>query len=150
MNKRQKIILAKFCAVIVVTIIAAFAMIVLKNRVNRSEAIRAMTMLAEELNRYRDNYGTLPPETYLDRIVAGLEGRVRLGKVEYRNIWIDLSSDPDPNEILAYCEKDFYSVFTSDGYIVLRLSGRVDWMKKNEFQKLLESQQSDVEKMSGL
>ena len=125
-------------------------MIVLKNGINRSEAVRAMRLLGEELNRYKAGYSSLPSKTYLDNVLDTIEGSIRLGEVEYRNIWIDLESNPDPNEILAYCEKNFNSIFTGDGCIVLRLSGRVDWMNKDDFKKLLESQQSEMEKMSGL
>jgi hypothetical protein len=63
-------------------------------------------------------------------------------------LWIDFESPGD--EILAYTEKKYPSSFLSDGFVVLRLNGRVEWMGKEEFKKLLAQQQSPMEgQMSG-
>jgi len=143
MNKRQKIIVAKFAAVATVTTIAALAMINIKDLINRSEGIRAMQQLGSGLLNYRQQYGYLPPESYLDTIRENVQGRARLGKIQYRALWITLESEP--NEILAYTEKNYNSLFINDGYIFLLLNGNVEWMEKKKFKKLLESQQSPME-----
>jgi hypothetical protein len=143
MNKRQKIIVAKFAVVVVVTTIAALAMINIKDLINRSEGVRAMQQLGDGLLSYRQQYGYLPPESYLDTIKENVQGRVRLGKIQYRALWITLESEP--NEILAYTEKNYKSLLINDGYIFLLLNGNVDWMEKNKFEKLLKSQQSPME-----
>ncbi len=143
MNKRQKIIVAKFAAVAVVTTIAALAMINIKDLINRSEGIRAMQQISAGLLNYRQQYGYLPPESYLDTIRENVQGRVRLGKIQYRALWI--TPESEPNEILAYTEKNYNSLFINDGYIFLLLNGNVEWMEKRKFEKLLESQQSPME-----
>jgi hypothetical protein len=145
MNKRQKIIILKFIIVFAVTAIAAFAMIVIKDNVNHSEAIRAMNILGQKLLEYKKTYGSLPPESYLDKIYEDIQGNVRLGKVKYRAVWITLDSGPD--EIMAYAEKS-PSLFRKGSFIVLRLNGKVEWMEKQKFTSLLESQQSQMEKLS--
>jgi len=142
-NRRQKTILRDITTVIVITAIAVVAMINLKNWVNRSEAMRAMEQFGQIVLQYRKNHGSVPPESYVDRIKEELEGRVRLGKVNYRAQWLDLESTPD--EILAYTERHHRSWLLGKGYIVLRLDGRVEWMDKHEFETLLAQQQSAQE-----
>ena len=77
MNRRQKTILIDFITVIIVTVIAVVAMINFKDWVNRSEAMRAMEHLGKIVLQYRKNYGSVPPESYVDRIKEDLEGHVR-------------------------------------------------------------------------
>jgi hypothetical protein len=143
MNKRQKAILVEFVTVIVITAIAVVAMINFKDWVNRSEAIGAMEQLSQEVLRYRKEYGAVPPESYVTSIKKSLKGWVRLGDLKYRAQWIDLEATPD--EILAYTERKYPSSLLKDGYVVLRLDGRVEWMGKQQFEKLLAQQQSKVE-----
>ena len=143
MNKRQKNILIDSTTVIIITVIAVVAMINLKNWVNRSEAIRAMEHLGQIVLQYRKNYGSVPPESYVDRIKEDLEGYARLGEVNYRAQWIDFESTSD--EILAYTEKHRTSWLFGKGYVVLHLDGRVEWMDKQEFENLLAQQQSPME-----
>jgi hypothetical protein len=143
MNKRQKAILRNAITVIVITAIAVAAMINLKNWVNRSEAMRAMEHLGRIVLQYRKNYGSVPPESYIDRIKEELEGHVRLGEVIYRAQWIDFESPPDA--ILAYTEKPRRLWLFSKGYVVLRLDGRVEWMDKQELETLLAQQQTSQE-----
>jgi hypothetical protein len=149
MNRRQKTILMHFTIVIVITAVAVVAMINFKDWVNRSEGMRAMKQLGQWVNRsegmramkqlgqivlkYRKEYGSIPPESYVDRIKESLEGHVRLGHLQYRAQWIKFESSTD--EILAYTEKNYRSLL-GKGFIVLRLDGRVEWMKKQEFQTL--------------
>jgi len=143
MNRRQKTILGNTTTVIVITAIAVAAMINLKNWVNRSEAIRAMENLGRIVLQYREKYGSVPPESYINRIKEELEGHVRLGEVIYRAQWISFESTPD--EILAYTEKHHSSWLFGKKHTVLRLDGRVEWMDKRELETLLAQQQSSQE-----
>jgi len=143
MNKRQKAILLEFVTIILATVIAVIAMINFKDWVNRSEAIGAMEQLSQEVLRYRKEYGAVPPESYVTAIKRNLKGWVRLGDLKYRAQWIDLEATPD--EILAYTERKYPSSLLKDGYVVLRLDGRVEWMGKQQFENLLAQQQSKTE-----
>jgi hypothetical protein len=128
--------------VILITAVAIVAMINFKDWVNRSEAIRAMQHLAQVVLRYRDEHGSVPPQSYVDSIKDNLEGHVRLGKLIYRAQWLDLESTPD--EILAYSEKNYRS-FIGKGFVVLRLDGTVEWLDKKKFQTILNQQQNPLE-----
>lgn len=143
MNRRQKAILRNTTTVIVITAIAVASMVNFKNLINRSEAMRAMEHLGRIVLQYRKNYGSVPSESYVDRIKEELEGRARLGKVNYRAQWLDFESTPD--EILAYTERYHHSWLFDKGYIVLRLDGRVEWMDKQKLETLLAQQQSSME-----
>lgn len=144
MNKRQKAILRDFTIVIIATVIAVVAMIIFKDWINRSEATRAMQQLGEIVLNYRKEHGSVPPESYVDRIKQNLEGHVRLGTLRYRARWIDFESAPD--EILAYSERNYHSPLFGKEFIVLRLNGNVEWMEKQQFETLLAQQQSQIEK----
>jgi hypothetical protein len=143
MNRRQKDILTNTTVVFVVTAAAAAAMVNLKNWVNRSESMRAMEGLGRMVSQYREKYGRIPPESYIDDIREGLEGHARLGKVIYRAQWINFESKAD--EILAYTEQPNSSWLYGQQNIVIRLDGRVEWMDKKELDKLLAKQQSSQE-----
>jgi hypothetical protein len=143
MNKKQKAILMNFATVIVVTAIAVAAMINFRDWVNHSEAMRAMEHLGLIALQYRKDRGMVPPESYVENIREDLEGHVRLGDLQYRARWIDFECPSDT--ILAYSQRNYSSFFFDDGYIVLRLSGDVEWMGKKEFEELLAQQQSPME-----
>jgi type II secretory pathway pseudopilin PulG len=143
MNKRQKAILIEFIIVIAITVIAVAGMVNFKDWVNRSEAMGAMKQLSRVVLTYRKEYGSVPPESYVNEIKKDLKGWVRLGNLKYRAQWIDFDAKPD--EILAYAEKKYPSSLLNDGYVVLRLDGRVEWMDKQQFEKLLAQQQSKWE-----
>ena len=143
MNRRQKTILRDFATVIVITAIAVVAMIIFKDFVNRSEAMRAMEDLGQRVLKYRQKHSLVPPKSWVDRQRENLPGNVRLGRLQYRALWIDFESTPD--EILAYTERNYNSLFLGDGFIVLRLDGRVKWMGKQEFDILLPEQQRQME-----
>jgi len=143
MNKRQKDILMNFITVIVITAVAVVAMFNFKDWINRSEAMRAMEHLGQIVLQYRKDYGSVPPQSYVDRIEETLEGYVRLGDLHYRAQWIGFESGPD--EILAYSEKNYHSLVTGKGFVVLRFDGRVEWMNKQQFKTLLAQQQSPME-----
>jgi len=129
--------------VIVITAIAVAAMINFRDWVNHSEALRAMQQLGQIVLNYRKTQGAVPSEDYVKSIRENLQGHIRLGKLQYRALWID--SDSTPDEILAYTEKNYRSLLIGRGYIVLRLDGRVEWMGKKEFKTLLAQQQSPEE-----
>ena len=143
MNRRQTTILGNTATVIVITAIAVAAMINLKNWVNRSESMRAMEDLSRIVLQYREKYGSVPPESYIDKIKEELEGHVRLGKVIYRAQWISFESTPD--EILVYTERPNSSWLFGKKCIILRLDGRAEWMDKRELETLLAQQQSSQE-----
>jgi len=153
MNKRQKSILRDFATVIVITAIAVVAMINFKDWVNRSEAMRAMEHLRQRVKQYRDKHGSVPSGPWVDSQREKLPGNVRLGNLQYRARWITFESDP--NEILAYTERNYNSLLVGKGYIVLRLDaalsdkGRVEWMGKHKFETLLARQQSPEETEAG-
>lgn len=152
MNKRQKALLTESVIIIVITAAAVVAMINLKQWVSRTEAIQVMEQLGQVVLQYRKEHGSLPSGDDVKGIQDKLQEEVRLDKLQYRAQWIDVDSVPE--EILAYTEKRFRASFLSDGYVVLRLDGRVDWMNKEEFQKLLGQQQrlspQDLQILRGL
>lgn len=143
MNRRQKSILINVISVITITSIAVVAMINLKDWVNRSEAMRAMEDLGKIVLQYRRENGSVPPQSYVDNIKTNLKGHVRLGDLQYRSLWIDFDSTPD--DVLAYVEKKYRSFVLSNGFIVLRLDGHVEWMQKQQLDILLARQQSRME-----
>jgi len=142
-NRRQKSILINAISVITITSIAVVAMINLKDWVNRSEAMRAMEDLGNLVLQYRQENGSVPPQSYVNNIKTNLKGHVRLGDLQYRALWIDFDSKPD--DVLAYVEKKYHSLVLSRGFIVLRLDGRVEWMQKQQLDVLLARQQSRME-----
>jgi hypothetical protein len=143
MNRRQKAIIVNTVTVLAITAIAVGAMINLKNQINRSEVERAMDGLSQAILQYKQKYGSVPPESYINRIREGLEGNVRLGGIIYRAQWI--SFDSTPNDILAYTAAPRSSWLQGEKYLVLRLDGRVEWMKKQALDALLAQQQSAQE-----
>ena len=143
MNRRQKAILINVISVITITSIAVVALINLKHWVNRSEAMRAMEHLGKIVLQYRQENGSVPPQSFVDNIKTNLKGHVRLGNLQYRALWIDFDSTPD--DVLAYVEKKYRSFVLSNGFIVLRLDGRVEWMQKQQLDILLARQQSRME-----
>lgn len=143
MNKRQKVILAEFVTVIVITVIAVVAMVNFKDLVNRSEAMRAMEQLGRIILEYRKENGLVPSKAWIDNQRESLPGNVRLGKLQYRALWIESESTPD--EILAYTERSYHSLFVGEGYVVLRLDGQVEWMDKQRFNTLLPEQKRRIE-----
>lgn len=120
------------------TAAAVVAMINLKQWVSRSETIQVMEQLGQVVLQYRKEHGSLPSGDDVKSIQEKLQEEVRLNKFQYRAQWIDIDSAPD--EVLAYTEKKFRASLLSDGYVVIRLDGRVEWMGKEKFQKLLGQQ----------
>jgi len=143
MNKRQRRILREFFIVIAITVFAVFLMINFKDLVNRSEAIRAMKTLSKRISEYRKARNSLPHESWIEAQKETLPGAPRLGDIKYRALWINTDSPDD--EILAYSNRNYHSLFVGKGYVVLRLNGHVEWMGKKEFEQLLKKQQSKAE-----
>ncbi len=144
MNRRQKAILIKFVVVIIFTMLAVLAMVNFKDWVNRSEAMLGMKQLSDITLGYKKSYGAVPSQSYIDNIdKSQWPGYVRLGDLQYRARWLDVDSNED--EILAYTKKTYASSLLESGYVVLRLDGRVEWMKSNEFEALLKQQQGEFE-----
>lgn len=143
MNKYQKLVLIKFTGVIVFTAVVVIAMVNFKNWVGHSESMRAMEQLGNIVLKYRKVNGSVPPQSYVDEIRQNLEGNVRLGYLVYRAQWIGFDSTKD--EILAYSKRRKRLMLFDEGYIVLRLDGRVEWVGKKQFEELLARQQSSME-----
>ena len=141
MNQRQKSTVKNLTLVFVVTIAFVLVMVNVKDAINKSEAMRAMALLAEEVQKYRKMYRSTPPEShilqYKEKITAA-----RLGELHYRAQWI--AFDDEPNTVLAYSFKD-YQFLVRKGYVVMRLDGCVEWMSKSEFEDLLSKQQKHAE-----
>ena len=111
----------------------------IKDSVRILGAVQAMKKLKVEISSYRQENGSLPTESTLDKIRLNIPGAAMLGSIQYRAQWI--SSDSTGDEILAYTKKDYRSWFSSrSGYIVLRLNGQVQWTKEIEFESLLKEQ----------
>ncbi|MGD1042984.1 MAG: hypothetical protein ABR913_07955 [Sedimentisphaerales bacterium] len=143
MNKPQKRILANFVVVLLVTATAVVGMVELKNMVNRSESMRAMESLGRMVSDYKQKNGSIPPESQVDEIIKSLEGQFRLGDIRYRAQWIAFDSPPDT--ILAYAIENSRSLFSHPGAIVLRFDGRIEWMDKASFDRLIAGQQTQME-----
>jgi hypothetical protein len=143
MNRQQKWILTNFVLVILITAVVVAGMVELKNWVNRSESVRAMEQLQKAVTEYREKNGSVPPESYVDGIIKTFAGEPRLGTPNYRARWITI--DSPPGTILAYVNKDYHSLFSHPGVLVLRYDGRLEWMDKAKFDKLLASQQTQLE-----
>lgn len=143
MNRRQRALLAESLIVLLATAAAVVGMMQLKDYVNRSEAMRAMTQLGQRILEYRKQSGSLPPQSFVDSIKGDVEGAVRIGNVTYRARWIGLDAPADT--ILAYSPKRLSSSFLKDGYVVLRLDGAVEWLPTKQFATLFAKQRTPAE-----
>ena len=137
MNAQQKKLVRSIINVVLVTVIFVLAVIVFKDHINRSESMLAMRQLGKAVLDYRQKTGVLPAEYDVRKVIRELEGSVRVGEIRYRAQWITYESDP--NTVLAYVKKN-YNVLFGPGYVSLYLNGNVEWVKKEEFEKLLQSQ----------
>ena len=141
LNRKQKKLLANVVIVVAVTTAMVVGFANIKNVINRSEATRAMEILGKEILQYRQKYGSLPSEIYVKQYEEAI-GAVRLS-VQYRAQWIEYGADPNTT-ILAYSEKN-YRGFVKGGYVVLWLNGKVEWINKKQFEKILTAQQQQQE-----
>ncbi len=143
MNRRQRSLLTESVIVLIATAIAVIGMVQLKDYVNRSEAMRAMVQLGRRVLEYQKQYGSLPPQSFVDSVKGDVEGAARMGNVNYRARWIGLDAPGDT--ILAYSQKRLPSSFLKDGYVVLRLDGTVEWMPTRQFVELFARQRTPTE-----
>jgi len=132
-----------FAIVIVITVVAAFGMVEMKNWVNHTEASRAMEHLWRVVSDFKQKNGSLPSQSSIDSIKESLEGQARLGNLYYRALWIQIDSPPDT--ILACATKNYHSLFFKPSAIVLCLDGRIEWMDIKQFDEILAKQQSPLE-----
>lgn len=138
MTSRQRLLLRETLLILAAIVMAVVGMIHLKDHVNRTEAMRAMTELGRRVLAYRREHGTLPDESFVRGIKEQLEGSQRLGHLEYR---ADRISGYAPQwTILAYSLKRHPASFLRDGYVVLRLNGYVEWMPIASFEVVLSEQ----------
>jgi hypothetical protein len=142
-NKRQRALLTESILVLAATALAVVGMMHLRDYINRSEAMRAMDQLGGRVLEYRKQYGSLPPESFVNAIKGDLEGSVRLGNVKYRALHIGLDAPADT--ILAYCERRYSSPFVANGYVVLHLNGTVEWLPTAQFAALFATQRVPLE-----
>ena len=141
LNRKQKKLLVNFVIVVAFTTAMVVGFANIKNFINRSEAIRAMGILGKEILQYRQKYDSLPSEIYVKQYEEAI-GAVRLS-IQYRAQWIEYGADPNAT-ILGYSEKN-YRGFVKGGYIVLWLNGKVEWINKKQFEKILTAQQQQQE-----
>lgn len=143
MDRRQKALLTESILVLAATVLAVVALIHLKDYINRSEAMRAMGQLGEQVFEYRKQYGSLPPESFVGSIKGRLEGAARLGNVKYRALYI--GPDAPGKTILAYSLRHYPTSLWADGYVVLHLDGTVEWMPTSGFAGLFADQRNPAE-----
>lgn len=142
MNRKQKSIVTNIIAVICCTALFVVVMVNVRNVLNKSEAMRTMRLLGQQVHEYREKYRSSPPESF----IIGQRQRLvdaRLGEVTYRAQWLGYNAKP--NDILSYSKKN-YGLIAGNGYIVMFLDGSVKWMEKSEFEELLDQQQSQAER----
>jgi len=142
MNTRQKKLVANIVTVLFFTTVMIVGFANIKNNINRSESMRAMGLLGKEILEYRKLNGSLPNEFYVNQFKDKISA-VRLGDIQYRAQWIEFGSQPDKT-ILAYVEKN-YRGFVKAGFIALWLDGKVEWIGKKQFEKILAAQQKKLE-----
>jgi hypothetical protein len=143
MTQQQKTIVIRFVLVLFLTLLAVFALLHIRDLINRSEAMKAMKIIGQQIMAYKEANGLYPPESFVNDLTADLRGYGRADVTEYRGRW--LTSDSGPDEILAYVYKTFGLKLTGDGYVVLRHNGRVEWMEADAFKSLLAHQQTQAE-----
>ena len=128
---RKKKLLIDAAVVFVITAAAVIGIIQFKDYINRRDAVLAMEQLGEKVLAYRKTLGSLPPEDTIQALMTEVSGRTRLGRFTYRAAWITPESEPDT--LLAFTQQNYSSPLVSDGYIVLRLDGTVQWMDTQQF-----------------
>ncbi len=142
MNRQQKKLVVNAVTVVAFTVAMVVGFANIKDAINRSEAIRVMDILGREILQYRKQSGSLPVESYV-RQFADKIGTVRFAGFKYRAQWIEFGSDPNKT-IVAYSANN-YRGFVKAGYVVLWLNGKVEWINKEQFEKILAAQQQQQE-----
>ena len=142
MESRKKKLLMDFIKVTVITALVICGMIIYKDWVNRSEAVRAMEGIGREVVEYRKANASVPSEAWIEGRKEFIAGALRLGDVNYRSLWIKIDTPPD--EIFAYTTNG-YGFFFKKEFIVLRLNGNVDLMSEQQLKQELAKIQSPAE-----
>ncbi len=114
----------------------------IKNLINRSESMRTMKALGNEILNYRKIYGSLPSESFVKQYIQEI-GAVRMMNTVYRAQWIEFGFEPN-STILAYSKKN-YRGFARPGAVVLWLNGSVEWIGQKQFEQILAAQQKKQE-----
>lgn len=130
MNKRKKTLLIEAAVVLGVTLLAVVGLVNLKDWINRREALLAMQQLGEKILEHRQTKGSLPPEDTVRVLLNTVSGRVRLGRLTYRGPWI--TPDSNDTEVLAYTQQTYHSFIVPNGFTVLYLDGKVEWLNTEE------------------
>ena len=130
---RKKRLMIDVAVVLVITTMAVAGIIHIKDYINRREALLAVEQLGEKILAYRESQGILPPTEMVQTLKEQVSGRARLGRLTYRAPWITPESRPDT--LLAFTQQDYNSLIVSDGYIVLRLDGTVQWLSTQQFNE---------------
>jgi hypothetical protein len=128
---RKKRLLIDVTVVLVVTALSVAGIIHLKDYINRRDALLAVKQLGEKILAFRESQGVLPSEEIVRGLMNEVSGRTRLGRFTYRAPWITPDSKPDAP--LAFTQQDYKSLIVSNGYIVLRLDGTVQWLDTKQF-----------------
>ncbi len=128
---RKKRLLVDVAVVLAITTVSVVGIIHLKDYINRRDALLAMEQLGEKILAFRESRGMLPPEETVQTLRKEVSGRTRLGRFTYRAPWITPKSQPDT--LLAFTRQDYKSLIVSDGYIILRLDGTVQWLNTQQF-----------------
>lgn len=128
---RKKKVLIDVAVVLVITALSVVGIIHLKDYINRRDALLAVEQLGEKILAFRESQGTLPSEETVQTLMNEVSGRTRLGRFTYRASEITPESKPDT--LLAFTQQDYKSLIVSNGYIVLRLDGTVQWLDTQQF-----------------
>jgi len=134
MNKKQRGMLVRLVVVIVITVGMVFAMVNVKEVVNKKEAMLAAKNLNIEILKYKQANNKWPLKNYVDEKAEQVRGRARLGEVKYRGDALGYVSSED---IVFYIKRDYSGLFLDDGYIVAKVSGKVEWLGDEEFNLLM-------------
>lgn len=138
MNKKQRGLLVRLVVVVVITVGMVFAMVNVKEFVNKKEAMLAVGNLNVEIFKYKQANGKWPLQSYVDEKAKQIQGRARLGAVEYRGNLLGYVGSDDV--VVVYVKRDYSGLFLDSGYIVAKVNGKVEWLSEEEFDILMSLQ----------
>ena len=147
MNKKQRAMLIRLVLVIVITVGMVFAMVNVKEVVNKKESMLAARNLNFEILKYKQTNNKWPLQSYVDEKAKQIQGRTRLGKVEYRASMFDYVGSNDV--VVFYIKREYSGPFIGSGYIVAKVNGKVEWLTEQDFDILM-SLQWTVEELKKL
>ena len=138
MNKKQRSMLLRLGAVIVITAAMVIAMVNIKEVVNKKEAMLAAKNLNIEILKYKQANNKWPLQSYVDEKAEQVYGRARLGNFEYRGGLLGYVGSDDT--VVFYIKRDYSGMFLDSGYIAAKVSGEVEWLSEQEFDSLMSFQ----------